>query len=342
MREQHNKLPFKYQTELDFAKNLMTVCAVITKNVQDKHIDAQQKADRSPVTIADYAVQAFVAKAIQDKFPGDILVGEESGSTLLKDQNLLNGVVDQLKPFYSNANSETISQWIDRGKGVSGKRFWVLDPVDGTKGFLRKMQYVTALALVVDGEVEIGVIGCPNLNPDFAKEIPSIDINLQAENNGGVAYAGKGTGAWWQDFKKDSEIITLKVSEEKRINQIRIVRSFEDGHTNRGQIENFISIAGIEVEPVRMDSQAKYVLLAGGFAELLLRLPPDENPNYHENIWDQAPAYRVILESGGKMTDLLGQPLDFTTGDKLLNNRGIMASNGLIHEQSTDILSQLI
>lgn len=342
MKDQDNIMSFKYQTELDFAKSLMTACATITKSVQDKHIDAQKKADRSPVTIADYAVQAFVAKAIQDKFPGDMLVGEESGSTLLEDKNLLHGVVDQLKPFYSNVKIEKVIKWIDQGKGTGGNRFWVLDPVDGTKGFLRRMQYVTAMALVVDGEVEIGVIGCPNLNPDFINKTISFEIKHQVENQGGVAFAGNGMGAWWQNFKTGSETISLKVSEEEKINQVRIVRSFEDAHTNSSQIEGFISNARTNKATVRMDSQAKYVLLAGGFAELLLRLPPEDIPDYHENIWDQAPAYRVILESGGKMTDMLGQPLDFTTGVKLLNNRGIIASNGKIHQQSVRILSQLI
>ena len=317
MNDQDILIPFRYQAELDFAKSLMAACATITKSVQEKHIDAQQKADRSPVTIADYAVQAFVAKAIQDNFPGDMLVGEESGSTLREDKNLLNGVVDQLEPFYSSVNAENVSKWIDQGKGTSGNRFWVLDPVDGTKGFLRRMQYVTALALVVDGEVEIGVIGCPNLNPDFINKSTSFEINQQHENQGGMAFAGKGIGAWWQNFKTGSEIIPLRVSGEEKIDRVRIVRSYEDAHTNSGQIEGFISKAGINVAPVRMDSQAKYVLLAGGFAELLLRLPPEDIPDYHENIWDQAPAYRVILKSGGEMTDMLGRPLDFTTGVKL-------------------------
>ena len=52
---------------------------------------------------------------------------------------------------------------IDRGGRESGHRFWTLDPIDGTKGFLRGDQYVVALALVVKGEVQIGALACPNL-----------------------------------------------------------------------------------------------------------------------------------------------------------------------------------
>ena len=333
---------FDYQEELDFAKQLMATCAIITQSVQERHIDAQQKEDRTPVTIADYAVQAFIAKAIQDRFPGDVLVGEESSNSLIKDKNLLAGVVKHLQDINLEVNADQVGQWIDSGKGSPTNRFWVLDPVDGTKGFLRRMQYVTALALIENGEVQIGVIGCPNLQPDFYNNenlYNSKDISLK---KGGIAFAGKGSGAWWQAYNDNSEVIPLYVSKEKNVEQVRIIRSYEDGHTNRQQIENFSHLAGIGVEPVRMDSQAKYVLLAGGSAELLLRLPPDDMPDYRENIWDQAPAYRIVLESGGMMTDMNGQPLDFTCGVTLSNNRGIVASNGWVHEKAIELLTHSI
>ncbi len=65
------------------------------------------------------------------------------------------------------------------------------------------------------------------------------------------------------------------------------------------------------VEPVRMDSQAKYFLLAGGQAELSMRLLAPERADYREFIWDQAPGYRVVLEAGGIITDTDGNSLDF-------------------------------
>jgi 3'(2'), 5'-bisphosphate nucleotidase len=61
-------------------------------------------------------------------------------------------------------DTEQVLAWIDRGSGECGRRFWTLDPVDGTKGLLRGGQYVIALALVTDGLVEVAVIGCPRLS----------------------------------------------------------------------------------------------------------------------------------------------------------------------------------
>lgn len=78
-----------------------------------------------------------------------------------------------------------------------------------------------------------------------------------------------------------------------------------------------------------MDSQAKHVTIAAGSSDLLMRFPPD--PGFHDAVWDQAPGSLLIEEAGGRVTDLAGQPLDFTSGRRLLRNTGIVASNGLIH-----------
>jgi 3'(2'), 5'-bisphosphate nucleotidase len=80
-----------------------------------------------------------------------------------------------------------------------------------------------------------------------------------------------------------------------------------------------------------LDSQAKYMLLAAGQGELYLRLLSPKQPDYREKIWDQAAGSLIIEEAGGQVTDLAGQPLDFIAGRTLANNRGILASNRLLH-----------
>jgi 3'(2'), 5'-bisphosphate nucleotidase len=89
-----------------------------------------------------------------------------------------------------------------------------------------------------------------------------------------------------------------------------------------------------------MDSQAKHVLLAAGTAELLLRFPP--HPGYHEAIWDQAAGSLLVQEAGGQVSDIEGRPLDFTTGRRLLRNKGLIASNGLLHEAAVDALRECL
>ncbi len=88
---------------------------------------------------------------------------------------------------------------------------------------------------------------------------------------------------------------------------------------------------GISTQAVAMDSQAKYCVLASGKADLMLRLLSPSRPDYREKIWDQAAGLLVVTEAGGMVTDLDGKLLDFSVGRTLANNRGVLASNGLLH-----------
>ena len=321
--------PNNFSQELDFARQIVTDCARITRSVQETHILSQSKTDRSPVTIADYAVQAYVAQAIRTRFPADILVGEESSTSLLQNHEILAGVTAQLQPFLPGTTDHQVCDWIDQGKGQPSPsaRFWVIDPVDGTKGFLRRMQYVTALALIVDSQVVLSVLGCPQLTLH--------------DYTGGLTFAVIHQGAFWQPFAAPNQLFPLHVSPQTDPTRARILRSFEDAHTNSSEIESFAACTHNTTDPVRMDSQAKYALLAAGQADILLRLPAADRPDYRENIWDQAPAYRIVLEAGGQMTDALGQLLDFSTGTQMTRNQGIVATNGHLHPQTLHTLAKI-
>lgn len=310
--------------ELQFAIDLIARCSTITRNVQQQHITKQDKADRSPVTIADYAVQAYVAQAIREKYPNDQLVGEEASNMLRENQPLLSAVVNQIQPLIPSTTPDQVCDRIDLGQGQPKGRYWVLDPVDGTKGFLRRMQYATALALIENDEVILGVVGCPELEFEGQRGV--------------IAFAYKDQGAWLKSYDPDSIPERLRVSGVDTLANIRILRSFEDSHTDSQRIEEFVTKAGIQTDPIRMDSQAKYVLMAAGRADLMIRLVAPDRAGYHEFIWDQAPGYRVLLEAGGTITDSDGKALDFSTGRRLTNNRGIFVSNGLIHKEALKIL----
>jgi len=81
-----------------------------------------------------------------------------------------------------------------------------------------------------------------------------------------------------------------------------------------------------------MDSQAKYSVMAAGDGDLLFRLLTKAQPDYREKIWDHAAGSLIIEEAGGRVSDLMGRPLDFTQGRSLTNNVGIVATNGHLHE----------
>jgi 3'(2'), 5'-bisphosphate nucleotidase len=71
--------------------------------------------------------------------------------------------------------------------------------------------------------------------------------------------------------------------------------------------------------------------LAAGVGDVLVRLISPSRPDYRERIWDQAAGMIIVTEAGGRVTDLDGQPLDFSCGRTLAKNRGILATNGLLH-----------
>ena len=119
---------------------------------------------------------------------------------------------------------------------------------------------------------------------------------------------------------------------EKWAVRLDILRSVEKSHTNVDEIGQLAATLGTSEQPIGMDSQAKYAVLAAGAGDVMLRLISPSRPDYREKIWDQAAGSIVIEEAGGRITDLDGKPLDFSHGRTLEKNRGILATNGHLHD----------
>ena len=90
-----------------------------------------------------------------------------------------------------------------------------------------------------------------------------------------------------------------------------------------------MDLTGVNGQPVRIDSQAKYLAVADGRAEIYIRRARD---GYSERVWDHAAGVLLVEEAGGRVTDLYGKPLDFTQGAHLSTNRAILATNGPLHD----------
>ena len=311
----------------------------------DTSTRALSKTDASPVTVADFAVQALLASRLAREFPEDSLVAEEDATQLRASDALpmRRRVVDLLSRALLGAEVEQVLGLIDRGGGTGGDRFWTLDPINGTKGLLRGGQYAIALALVINGRAEVAAVGCPRLSatsgPAAAAASPSFAVVAPVEDgaSGGVAVAARGRGAWWMPVLGGS-LIRLSVSTQVDPTRTRVLHSRELDHAFVAQLRRGQGRLGSDASPILMDSQAKHVLLAAGAGELLLRFPPD--PAYREAIWDLAAGSLVIEEAGGRITDIDGLPLDFTTGRRLLRNRGLLASNGVLHDVALDAIRQ--
>jgi len=321
--------------EIKFALLAVRQAALLIREVQAELVQpAMTKEDRSPVTVADYASQALVASLLGREFPADPLVAEEDSAGLRLEQSrpTLEQVTRFVRRIVPQASAASVCDWIDRGGASPGERFWTLDPIDGTKGFLRGDQYAVALALVIRGQVQVGVLGCPNLRDAAQPEMGG---------EGSLVVAQRGEGAWTTSLASPGKLERLRVSARSDPAQARLLRSFEAGHTNVSQIDEFARALGVQAEPLRMDSQAKYALLASGQGDLLLRLLSPAKPDYREKIWDQAAGALILAEAGGRISDLHGTALDFSQGRTLTNNRGILASNGRLHPPALLTLSAI-
>lgn len=322
--------------ETKFAMAATAEAAMFAKHIQQRMVSpALTKGDRSPVTVADFAVQALVAKRLQDQFPAAVLVGEEDATALRKpeEDHTLDQITTFLQEKFTEVTLPQTCEWIDRGGADPTETFWTLDPIDGTKGFLRGDQYVVAFALLVAGEVEIGVLGCSQLKPDGTK--------AGEGEFGSLVVAVRGHGAKVAPLNDLTQLSDIKASEISTGAEIRLLGSYESGHTNHESMDHFRSRLGIERDVVRMDSQAKYALVAFGQGELLVRFLSPDRPNYREKIWDHAAGMLIVHEAGGSATDLDGKALDFHQGRALSNNRGVLVSNGKVHEAAVSAVQEL-
>ncbi len=319
-----------YQREQEIAIQAVREAATLCTAVQAKiSSSVLEKKDKSPVTVADFGSQALVCRAIREAFPDDPIIAEEDSEALQTGDNahLLEKVVAEVSAVRPGTGTQAVCEWIDFGGAQEySERFWTLDPIDGTKGFLRSQQYAIALALIVDGEIVVAAMGCPNLSVAPGEETTGIIY---------TAVKGQGTFAVSLEGVRGEE--PIRVSETTLSSQARFCESVESGHTSHNDYASVGDKLGITEEPVRLDSQCKYAVVARGEADIYLRLPT--RPGYVERIWDHAAGVLVITEAGGTVTDINGKPLDFTHGAGLEENRGVIVTNGPLHEQVLDALN---
>jgi len=326
---------------IDCSKVRFAIAAVaeashLVRRVQrEMVVKALAKDDKSPVTVADFAAQALIGKRLEETFPEMGFVGEESSEALQSGEGLktLEQITSILQSYLPGATADEVCQWIDRGAGEPTDNFWTLDPVDGTKGFLRGDQYAVALGYLRDGVVRVGALGCPEL---------AEGVRPQKGGAGSLLVARRTNGTFVRTLDDEqAEWRQLHVSDRANVADARLMRSVEKAHTNTGGIGQLVARLGITAKPVPMDSQAKYAVLAAGGGEVNLRLLSSSRPDYREKIWDQAAGSIVVEEAGGRITDLDGKSLDFSQGRTLANNRGILASNGHLHGALLDGLKKI-
>jgi 3'(2'), 5'-bisphosphate nucleotidase len=308
-----------------------------------------EKSDHSPVTVGDFGAQALIISALRHNFPLDEIVAEEEADDLRNNEGLREKVWGYVRKTKLDdagseqdlggpvASVEDMLTVLDGGRSAGGRsgRIWTLDPIDGTKGFLRGGQYAIALALMVDGDVKVGVLGCPNLPVDDSVRLDSSIGHDQTGGNetGVIVSAVQGQGAYSQPLVAGSLAMRkqIQMAPVSDIRNATFCESVEAGHSSHGDQANIAKLLDITRESVRMDSQAKYASIARGAGDIYLRLPTSKE--YQEKIWDHAAGDLIVHEAGGQVTDTTGARLDFGIGRTLRDNKGVVAATAAIHAE---------
>jgi 3'(2'), 5'-bisphosphate nucleotidase len=311
-----------YTTELNAAIEAVRAASRVCRAVQARLVSAEtlEKKDKSPVTVADFASQAIICQRLEAALPDDPVVGEEDSAELREDgqAGLRAAIVQEVAREVEGAVDEDAALgWIDRGGAqADSDRYWTLDPIDGTKGFLRGEQYAVALALIERRQVVLGVLGCPNLEG--------------TDGTGLLFSAVRGAGAHEHGLAA-GDARSIRVASVSSPGDARFCESVESAHSDQSESAQIAKRLGITGEPFRIDSQCKYAAVARGDASIYLRMPT--RADYREKIWDHAAGKLVVEEAGGRVSDVFGNDLDFSHGRTLEENRGIVATSGAIHDE---------
>ncbi|CAN8246228.1 unnamed protein product [Cochlearia groenlandica] len=352
-------LPFpkhqaKYQKELEVAIDAVDracrLCVDVKRSLFTSKEKILEKNDQTPVTIADFGVQALVSLELSKLFPSIPLVAEED-SLFLRENNLVSSVVSEVISKASIGDNQLsdadVLEAIDRG-GKDAYTFcnkpatyWVLDPIDGTRGFLKgdDALYVVGLALVVDNEIVLGVMGCPNWPGDGS--------------TGTLMLSHIGCGTWTRRLQKVSgqvsgEWTRCAVDACGIVNKARFC--IPESETWKSLPLSGLFDASVDSDalhhkeilllPTCCGSLCKYLMIASGRASVFLLRTKTQRTI---KSWDHAVGIICVHEAGGKVTDWEGDEINLEEDQSerrlIFPTGGVVVSNGRLHHQILELIS---
>lgn len=326
---------------IDAVADACRLCRSLQANLE--RLNHALKDDRSPVTVADFAVQALIQLRLAMEDDRPLIVGEESAKDLhegkagsVDTDALREAVVEAVRTWREGITEDEVLSAVEgcdfHPADKTDEGYWTLDPIDGTKGFLRGQQYAIALARIERGQVVLGVMGCPNLSIEHQH-----DVGLPDPKGYGTIYAAtRGGGAWELRGDKPRELPNRITAAPSGRGAIRVCESVEAAHSKQDETQRIIAhINGgaAPASPLRLDSQCKYAVVARGQADAYLRIPTirADGSSYIEKIWDHAAGSLIATEAGAIVSDADGKPLDFSLGRTLKANRGIVCAAPHVH-----------
>lgn len=337
-------MPSSLTTAIQFSVDcLQAACGMAARWEARGPVGSDAKPDGSRVTEIDYAVQAYVGRQLASCLPNDVLVAEEGVSLLKKNPLALERALSCLSTLVPEAEERSVIEWLGRGEGMPGSRHWLLDPVDSTNGLLAGGLYCLNLALVENGRVEMAVIGLPK---PFVPWFPAPNVT-----SGYLYLAVRGAGSWWAPLDESIPFMRLQVSNQTDVAKAVRLRSLArtDPRQTKKDARRRAKVSkafGEEGGHIRAPAPIRYPLLAVGQADLYIHLDSSAGRRGRKapkgmKAWDHAAGSLLVEEAGGRVTDLAGRPLDFSTGRILSNNRGLLASNGQVHPAALELLRRI-
>jgi 3'(2'), 5'-bisphosphate nucleotidase len=254
--------------ELEIAHAVALEAAALVRTFQGPGLRVDHKHEGEPVTEADVAASTLIVGKLRAAFPDDAILSEEIP---------------------------------DDGSRLHASRVWMVDPIDGTRDFIRgENGHAVMIGLCIDGRPKVGVVSQP----------PT-----------GITWAGAVGETAWKE-QADGTRTPLHPSVRKQPPGIRLVAS----KSHRTQdIDLFRKALGISDEINVGGVGLKVAMVADGDRDLYVY------PGGRTKIWDSCAPEAIIVAAGGRITDTYGDPLVYHEPD-LLNRRGLIASNGPLHD----------
>ncbi len=269
-----------YELELRVVKELARVAGQAALSYYGTKLHVEHKADADePVTEADYAANDIIVRGLSEAFPDDGLLSEES---------------------------------IDTERRLTKRRVWIIDPLDGTSGFIaRNGDFAVQIGLAVEGECALGVVYQPAFNV--------------------LQWAARGAGAWMIS-EDEGEPKRLRASDEVDFAHLRLAAS----RSHRSpRMDKLVQTLGLASEVRRGSVGVKVGLIATQHCDLYIHLSPRTRQ------WDTCAPEAIIREAGGEFTDLFGVPYRYNTPD-IQNHNGLIATNGASHSAVAKRLAPLL
>lgn len=232
-----------------------------------------------PVTLADTTASKIIVRGIADEFPDDAVLSEEEPDEV--------------------------------SRRLASSRVWIIDPLDGTKGFTEKMgDFAVQIGLVVDGKPVVGVVYQPIGSRMF--------------------YARKGGGAFLSENGTDGERLYVSNETEFEKMTIAVSRSHRSPKMSR-VFEHY----GFAKEFRHGSVGLKVGFIARQMADIYIHLSP------YTKYWDTAAPQAILEEAGGTLTDIFGREIDYTQKD-VRNHNGILSTNGVSKDAAVAHLRPLL